>query len=102
VLLRECTATLLGCDVSSATGAGVGIEGGAPTLDACRLHGCARQGAAIFGGLEEPVSDTLGDAEGSAAAPAAGALLRGCASHQSINLDAHSHQHCRVRLPRCG
>ena len=37
------------CDVSSSSGSGVGIEGGAPRLITCAVHDCARHGVAIFG-----------------------------------------------------
>lgn len=40
------------CDVSSDTGSGVGLEGGAPTLIECRVHDCARSGVAVFSDLD--------------------------------------------------
>lgn len=42
-----------GCDITSATGSGVGTEGGALTLVGCSVHGCKAHGVALFGGLEE-------------------------------------------------
>ena len=42
---QGCGAVLEDCDISSATGAGVGIEGGAPALLRCAVHDCARHGA---------------------------------------------------------
>lgn len=44
VRLEGCDATLLDCDVSSASGDGVGIEGGAPRLLRCAVHDCQRHG----------------------------------------------------------
>ncbi len=40
------------CDISSATGSGVGSEGGQLSLVHCRVHDCKRHGAAIFGDLQ--------------------------------------------------
>ena len=40
---------LVDCDITSASGSGVGVEGGAPTLLRCRVHGCERHGLALFG-----------------------------------------------------
>jgi len=43
-----------GCDVTSATGAGVAADGAARcVLTACALSGCARQGLAAFGGSRD-------------------------------------------------
>ena len=60
---QGCSALLLDCDVSSATGDGVGIEGGAPTLQRCAVHACARQGVAVFGDLlgEEGCAASISD-----------------------------------------
>ena len=49
--LQQCDAQLLDCDVSSSTGDGVGIEGGAPRLVGCAVHDCERHGVAIFGDM---------------------------------------------------
>jgi hypothetical protein len=35
---------VMDCDISSTTGSGVGIEGGAPRLQRCSVHHCARHG----------------------------------------------------------
>ena len=43
------TATLRRCTVSSATGSGVGVEGGAAALEACTLRDCKAHGAAVLG-----------------------------------------------------
>ena len=45
------------CDVTSSTGAGVAAEGGRVSLQRCRVHDCARQGAVLFGPLmgDEPL-----------------------------------------------
>ncbi|EFJ51771.1 hypothetical protein VOLCADRAFT_103273 [Volvox carteri f. nagariensis] len=55
VFIRGGSPRLLDCDISSATGAGVGVEGASPQASTaimdCRIHDCARQGIAIFGGL---------------------------------------------------
>ncbi|KAG2423736.1 hypothetical protein HXX76_015125 [Chlamydomonas incerta] len=52
-----CSPRLLDCDISSRTGAGVGVEGASPWLLGCRVHDCARQGLAIFGGGAELMAD---------------------------------------------
>jgi nitrous oxidase accessory protein NosD len=46
------TARLERCDVSSVTGSGVGVEGGAITIVDCRVHDCARSGVAVFSDME--------------------------------------------------
>ncbi|KAL4431622.1 hypothetical protein ABPG77_001464 [Micractinium sp. CCAP 211/92] len=51
VRLAGCSVTLADCDISSATGVGVGIEGGAPRLLRCSVHNCQRHGVAVFGDL---------------------------------------------------
>jgi hypothetical protein len=43
--------SLQDCDVSSSTGSGVGIEGGAPLIGRCTVHNCERHGVAIFSEL---------------------------------------------------
>ena len=48
---QRCDARLEDCDVSSSTGGGVGVEGGAPHLLGCAVHDCARHGVALFGDL---------------------------------------------------
>jgi len=52
---------LEGCDISSASGTGVCVEGAsAPTLTACTVHDCPRYGVALFGGLSgEPAAPVL-------------------------------------------
>ncbi|KAG2445119.1 hypothetical protein HYH02_008986 [Chlamydomonas schloesseri] len=52
-----CAPRLLDCDISSRTGAGVGVEGASPWLLGCRVHDCARQGLAVFGGGAELALD---------------------------------------------
>lgn len=42
---QGCGAVLEGCDISSSTGDGVGVEGGAPALLRCTVHDCQRHGA---------------------------------------------------------
>ena len=37
------------CDIQSASGSGVGVEGGAPALLRCTVHDCERHGLALFG-----------------------------------------------------
>ena len=39
------------CDIRSGTGDGIGIEGGAPRVQRCSVHDCARHGVAIYGDL---------------------------------------------------
>lgn len=39
------------CSISSATGGGIGIEGGAPTVRRCTVFNNERNGVAIFGDL---------------------------------------------------
>lgn len=51
VRLAGCSVTLADCDISTATGVGVGIEGGAPRLVRCSVHNCQRHGVAVFGDL---------------------------------------------------
>jgi hypothetical protein len=52
VLVRAGGAAALErCDVSSATGSGLGAEGGVVTATACRLADCKLHGAAFFGDL---------------------------------------------------
>lgn len=66
VVVRDGGAlTLARCDVRSATGSGVGVEGGCVTATACAFHDCARHGAAVFG-------DLSGDAAGGTS------VLEGC------------------------
>ncbi|KAG2491218.1 hypothetical protein HYH03_010428 [Edaphochlamys debaryana] len=57
VYITAGTPRLVDCDVSSASGAGVGVEGASPQLLGCRIHDCARQGMAIFGpaALDDPL-----------------------------------------------
>lgn len=45
---QGCGAALVDCDITSSTGDGVGIEGGAPRLQGCIVHDCARHGALGF------------------------------------------------------
>ncbi|KAF5826669.1 pectin lyase fold/virulence factor [Dunaliella salina] len=40
------------CDICSTSGSGIGIEGAAPLISRCRIHGCANHGLAIFGPLD--------------------------------------------------
>lgn len=42
---------LEGCDISSSTGSGVGIEGGSPMARDCAVHDCERHGIAVFSEL---------------------------------------------------
>ncbi|KAG2491217.1 hypothetical protein HYH03_010427 [Edaphochlamys debaryana] len=57
VYITAGTPRLVDCDVCSASGAGVGVEGASPQLLGCRIHDCARQGLAIFGpaALDDPL-----------------------------------------------
>ena len=43
-----------GCDISSRSGSGVGVEGTSttPHLARCRVHDCRNHGVALFGGLD--------------------------------------------------
>ena len=53
VQLINSGARVDGCDISSATGSGVGVEGGAqPHIINCTIHDCARSGIMIFADLE--------------------------------------------------
>ncbi|PNH08955.1 hypothetical protein TSOC_004476 [Tetrabaena socialis] len=61
VLVRAGSPRLVGCDISSATGAGVGVEGASPQLLGCRIHDCARQGLAIFGASSFLEEDAAAD-----------------------------------------
>lgn len=47
------------CDISSATGSGVGSEGGSLSLLRCSIHDCKRHGVAMFGDLEGSEGDLL-------------------------------------------
>ena len=49
-------AQLVDCDIASASGSGVGAEGGATALLRCRVHDCKRHGLAVF-------SNVLGSSE---------------------------------------
>ena len=40
------------CDISSATGSGVGLEGGQLTVSGCRIHRCKQHGIALFNSLD--------------------------------------------------
>ena len=66
---------LAGCDISSASGSGVGIEGGAPTLRRCAVHDCERHGIAVFGNV-------LGGSD--ASAPSAPSRRRSCRRSKRI------------------
>jgi hypothetical protein len=57
--LQGCTAVLRRCDICSATGSGVGVEGGSPQLLDCTMHDCVRHGVAVFGDLEDSESHPL-------------------------------------------
>lgn len=48
--LQGCGAVLIDCDVTSSTGDGVGVEGGAPRLQGCTVHDCVRHGAPCMQG----------------------------------------------------
>ena len=50
-LINADNVVLSSCDISSTTGSGVGIEGGSPRLENCRIHDCARSGVMIFSSL---------------------------------------------------
>ncbi len=40
------------CEVTSATGSGVGLEGGELSLSGCRIQRCKQHGIALFNSLE--------------------------------------------------
>lgn len=62
VFLQNSNVRLEDCDISSSSGAGVGIEGAQPQLKKCNVHDCERHGVAIFGGmLGEPGGGVLQD-----------------------------------------
>lgn len=43
-----------GCDISSSSGTGVGIEGARrPLFQSCRIHGCASHGLAVYGAISD-------------------------------------------------
>ena len=42
-----------GCDITSGTGSGVGLEGGQLTVSGCRIHQCKQHGIALFNSLED-------------------------------------------------
>lgn len=48
---QACGAVLEDCSISSSTGVGIGIEGGAPIVRRCTVFNCERNGVAIFGDL---------------------------------------------------
>ena len=58
-LAQGADTQLTDCDIASASGSGVGVEGGAPSLLRCRIHDCERHGLAVFG-------DALGGSESGA------------------------------------
>lgn len=47
--MQGCGAILQDCDIRSSTGDGIGIEGGAPRVQRCSVHDCARQGEGLAG-----------------------------------------------------
>ena len=51
VYVQGSDLSLQDCDISSSTGTGVGIEGGAPLIGRCTVHNCERHGVAIFSEL---------------------------------------------------
>ena len=50
-----------GCDITSSSGVGVGVEGAAVQLTRCRVHDCERHGVAVFGSLEGEQVPPFGD-----------------------------------------
>jgi nitrous oxidase accessory protein NosD len=52
IKIVDVNATVERCDVSSATGSAVGMEGGASVIRECILHDCKRNGAMIFQDIE--------------------------------------------------
>lgn len=56
VFVRDGSARLSGCDVSSRSGVGIGVEGACAVIDGCDVHDCERHGIAIFGGAEDGAS----------------------------------------------
>jgi hypothetical protein len=77
VRLLSCDARLQGCTITSATGSGVGIEGGSPSLLRCALRGCARSGVMAFG-----------EAGGGGGAPRVqGCVIEGCGLHGVLARD---------------
>jgi len=51
VFLQTSNLELRECDITSSTGAGIGIEGGIPIVRQCVIHNCERQGIACFSEL---------------------------------------------------
>ena len=56
VQLAGCSVRIESCDISSATGSGLGVEGGSSQITDCALHDCERSGAMLFTDLEETES----------------------------------------------
>ena len=58
--MQDCGAVVMDCDITSTTGSGVGIEGGAPRLQRCSVHHCARHGEwGPGGGQQQHAADRL-------------------------------------------
>ena len=49
--LQSGSLVLRDCDVSSSSGAGLGVEGGDLQLLRCKVHDCQTHGVAVFGDL---------------------------------------------------
>ncbi|CAL8468917.1 g8458 [Coccomyxa elongata] len=59
VFMQGGSLLLEDCDISSATGSGVGSEGGQLSLIRCNVHQCKRHGVAMFGDLEGSEGEVL-------------------------------------------
>ncbi|BDA43086.1 hypothetical protein COCOBI_04-0970 [Coccomyxa sp. Obi] len=59
VFMQGGSLLLEDCDISSATGSGVGSEGGQLSLIHCSVHNCKRHGVAMFGDLEGSEGEAL-------------------------------------------
>lgn len=51
IQIIDCRARVEACDVSSATGSGVGVEGSGAEIVGCRVHDCQRNGVLIAANL---------------------------------------------------
>ena len=99
---QNCDAELRGCDVSSETGSAVGVEGGAPTLAGCTLHGTPRNGVAIFGDLETGECGCTLSGCTIAGNKLAGVLVRDGAAPSVLDCDVSRNGGWGIDLRDCG
>lgn len=53
IFVQGGKAEVTGCDISSSTGSGIGIEGGAVTATSSKIHDCQGNGAVIAGLIDD-------------------------------------------------